>query len=109
MSIVREHIIFEKFAEEGDPIQDLSIGLYQDFFTKDEMCSWIVEHLPLILGMNEIPKDIIKDHASFINRKYEKQIKEFMDKFLTLNGTTVQTTWRYGIHYILIEKGFKEE
>ena len=109
MKLVREHIIFEKFTEEGDPIKDMGIGLHSDFETEYEMDLWIVKHLPMILKMNKIPKDIIKDDSSWINRKYEKQIKYFMNKFLTINGKTHDGAWRFGINCILREKGFKEE
>ena len=38
MKIVKEHIIFEKFREESDPIEDMGIGLFvnRDFDTKEE-------------------------------------------------------------------------
>ena len=110
MKIIREHIN-EKFTQDSDPISDMGIGLNvkRNFDTHKELDQWIVDKLPYILKMNEIPKDIIKSENKWFPDKYSEKIGEYIIKYITVNNK--EQTWfswyRAGIQKILIEMGFQ--
>ena len=101
----------EKFTEDSDPIQDMNIGLNvkRNFDTHKELDQWIVDKLPYILKMNEIPKDIIKSENKWFPDKYDEKIGEYITKYITVNNK--EQNWfswhRAGIQKLLIEMGFK--
>jgi len=101
----------EKFTEDSDPISDMGIGLNvkRNFDTHKELDQWIVDKLPYILKMNEIPKDIIKSENKWFPDKYGEKIGEYIIKYITVNNK--EQTWfswyRAGIQKILIEMGFE--
>ena len=92
MKLVREHIIFEKFTEDSDPIKDLGIGIINkkiDFKSTRSFLNFIYDHLAGILGMDKIPDDIIFDKENpsyFIKIEYFRMIGNYIYKYLTING-----------------------
>ena len=60
MKIVRENIN-EKFTEKSDPIEDMGIGVFtkKTFESPTAAAKHIYTNLELILGLDEIPGDVI--------------------------------------------------
>ena len=56
MKLVKEHIIFEKFTEEGDPIKDLGIGITVQFdkWLKKRSYTWSESYKKRHKNLNEI-------------------------------------------------------
>jgi len=105
---VRAKFVNEKFTEDGDPIQDLGIGLKHDFKTLDEMYDWISKNLPLILRIKKIPEDIIKDDHFYVRMYYKNKIQKFMRNFLTVDGIFLYDGMG-PLHYKLKDMGYKSE
>jgi hypothetical protein len=107
--------IFEKFAEESDPIYDLGIGFNtpMDFDSKSNLYQYLISIIPLILKTNEIP-DYILNSQGYINDRIYSEVQNYIDNFITYQGgpeysfeknNTYQ--WPYHIRQILLKKGFK--
>ncbi len=100
MKIIREHIILEKFVEGSDPVKDLSIGIYvhRKFEDIKEMYEWLSENLPVIIGTDNIPKNILSDpHPSgfMIHHKYVYKLVNYVKKYIKYNDGRRYTNQLY--------------
>ena len=107
----------EKFTEDSDPIRDMGIGEMNKEveFNDEKTCvNWIVNHIPAILKMDKIPKDIIKDESKFLNRKYYDIIGDYAEKYLKFEGYFLNLESYSSndilkrIYYKLRQMGFKD-
>jgi hypothetical protein len=112
MKLVREHIIFEKFTEDSDPIHDMGIGIFAPriFKTRVEECNWVLKVLPAILGTTEIPKDIIESNVLYVKDKYMDAIRKYKTRYLRVEGVTdlmfrTEINWDL-LHKKLIRRGY---
>jgi len=115
MKLVREHIIFEKFSEEGDPIHDMNIGLnaHRNFSSYEELREWLLEYIPFILGLDKMPGDIIyhEYHVPSYPWKYYTPIREFVEKYHTVNGQKAEFSGMNHVRLkeILLSMGYPKE
>jgi hypothetical protein len=73
MKLVKEHIIFEKFTEDSDPIRDLGIGVCgaHAFNDVDEFVDYVIEIVLPYLYDGSIPEDILyKSPKGIIHQAY---------------------------------------
>ena len=111
---MRAKFINEAFTDKSDPIHDMGIGIYspRDFKDKAEITRWMIKHLPIILKVDKIPEDIVKDNDNYINRKYLDTIRNFCNKYFTVKGkkewpSDVFPFWE-DLRAYYIKKGYSE-
>ena len=80
MKLVREHIEFERGLE---PKKAMKLGIYtkRNFNSREELADFILNFLPAILQLPEIPEDILGRAGTnkIINYPYFLKIKNFID------------------------------
>jgi hypothetical protein len=115
VSLVREHIVLEKFIEDSDPIHDMGIGIntLRNFHRSDEIVDFYIKILPYILHTNEIPEDILKDSSHILNIYYiDTYLNPYNEKYIRLNGR-MNVSIRYDVYIALRnrlqEMGFKRK
>ena len=97
----KDILVNEKFSEEGDPVQDMGIGLNapHDFKSKNELNMFIAEMLPGILRVKKLPENILNDPGSYENPGSNwylyfpenteirlNKISKYVFKYLTVKG-----------------------
>jgi hypothetical protein len=104
---MKAKLIYEKFTEDSDPIQDLGIGfnIKRDFESQKDLVEWLVNNLHHILRLKKIPNDIIIDTSFYIKKKYLDVIENYIFKYITVNGSHV-CHW-YMLRDALFKKGYK--
>jgi len=91
MGIIKEHIIFEKFIEDSDPIHDMGIGIFahREFESTDEFYNFLVKIIKHILKVNEIPEVFIMTtagfHSSCMKTHYHDKLQDYLDTYVTIN------------------------
>jgi hypothetical protein len=83
--------VFEKFAEESDPVKDMGIGLYGrsiDFKSIDELVDFFIDFLPAILKTKEIPVNIIylAGAGPAYNWQYYSYLDNYVKRYFTINN-----------------------
>lgn len=109
--IVKEHILFEKFEEESDPIKDMGIGFFRvrDFPTQQDAIKFIAENIENIFMINKIPRAFMifvpGGGASSIRTLNHDYLEAYTRKYITLRGKYHD----YGIikYFDLAEELFK--
>jgi len=110
MKLVREHIN-EKFAEDGDPIHDMGIGLYikRNFDSSEEFAEFMVNNLTYILGTKKIPADFLYGHGYYFNRTYHSKLDHYTDTYIKINNHNIENYDNKILHNMLKDKGFESK
>jgi hypothetical protein len=111
-----ESSVNEKFTEGGDPIEDMSIGIYgkKDFETESDAADWMIKIIPILLKLKKIPYNIIESNYMYINEKYIEKIRKYENEYIFINGISVrninsrQKNINYTIKEKLVLKGYSE-
>jgi len=98
MSLVRTHIILEKFTDESDPIADMGIGLMQEI---REFCKSKMKDTDFYGGLNEKDRSLIV----CVNFNKYRYIKYLLDHganinvtFVGYNGDIIEIPIRHAIY-----------
>ncbi len=103
MKIVKEHILFEKFVEDGDPIKQMGIGIFteRDFKSEDELYDFLAENILGILERNELSSGFILTNSSYchavIKTVNKNKIENYIDKYVSINGKKVSGREEFSI------------
>ena len=79
----------EKFTEDSDPIKDMGIGMMNrpiNFDSSEEFFEWLIYFLTDILGVEKIPKDILKSERCYLKEKYLNEIKDYLYKYIKVKN-----------------------
>ncbi|HPI82808.1 MAG TPA: hypothetical protein PK122_06280, partial [Candidatus Paceibacterota bacterium] len=95
------------FERGQDPKEAIGIGWKspKHFSSIKDAMKYVADHLPLILGKEEIPANIIKS-KNFINSRYEDDISEYIDEYITWDDDPKMEPWSTELFWILQDRGF---
>ena len=99
MKLVKEHIIFEKFTEDSDPVRDLGIGgrHIREFETAEEAANFFLDNISIVSKFESL------EHLKKVMKHYDepeaspsilREVKDFLD------GWNYEYTRAYGAIHI---------
>ena len=90
---MRAYYIFEKFAQDSDPIKDMNIGIFvnRNFNSKEAAIDWIMKNMHLILEKEKIPAGIIYDEDKdyLFKWRYYNILNKFILKYISINNKSI--------------------
>jgi hypothetical protein len=89
---MRAKLVFEKFSEDGDPIVDMGIGVYthRNFNNKEDFIDFLIKVIPIILGTDKIPENILHTDGGVINKKMFQTIQDHLYKYYTVKNISIR-------------------
>lgn len=96
MKLVNEHIIFEKFQEDSDPIHDMGIGLFRprNFDSKKDLHDFLAKNIEGIFKVQKLPTAFMAlaktGGAVSIKSANLDHLERFVSKYISINNWKVK-------------------